>query len=216
MRKTTWLIIMSFLVMTAFSAGLNAQAQGTQQTKKLGIGINGGYAIFSDDQLDGGVSVGLSVLYNFTKALRVELKGSYEKSAAEYSADGLYGGDLTSTALMLSLQYQFELSPKFKPYLGAGVGYYLNSFVVDDGLTWITLGFNIEDEVDSVVGFHFGLGADFFLNPSFALNLDARYCIASLKGTYTITGITSGISNSGDIEGDLNHIVVGAGIKYMF
>lgn len=200
------------LVLVSSSGTLNA-ASGA---KKMGIGLEAGFGMFQEEQFGEGTAISLNLFYNFTPKFRMELKGGYMSIKTEEEPTGLSQGTLKVMPLMLSLQYRMKVGAKLFPYLTVGVGYYINSFDLEIGNEWLALGYEINDEVDSGLGFHAGLGLDYFFSPAMAFTLDARYVMANLKGTYSIRELVTGITNSGGFDIPLNHFVVGAGLRFLF
>ena len=207
---------LGWLMMIVFCGSLFAGSEISDNGKTMGLGLEAGYIMPSDDNFGNAPAFGLSFFYSLSKQFRIELKGYFSPIEAGNDPEGLSAGTLNVIPLQLSLQYRLNSSRRFIPYVGAGVGYYLNNFSVENSDQWQNLGFNINEEVDSVFGYHFGAGIDYFIKPNMAVNIDVRYSIASFDGSYTITEAVSGISHSGNIEGDLNHLSFGAGIKFLF
>ncbi|MFC2141028.1 OmpW family protein [Acidobacteriota bacterium] len=218
MKKKSMLIASNlvWLIATVFCVGLFAAPETSSQGKTMGLGLEAGYVMPSEDNLGNAPAFGLSFFYSFSKQFRVELKGCFFPTEAGNDPEGLSAGTLNVIPLQLSLQYRLGTSGRFIPYVGAGVGYYLNNFSVEKSDQWQNLGFDISEEVDSVFGYHFGAGIDYFIKPNMAVNIDVRYSIASYDASYSITEEVSGISHSGNIEGDINYLSLGAGIKFLF
>jgi outer membrane autotransporter protein len=218
MKKKSILMAANLVLILAivFCGSLFAGSETSVTGKTMGLGLEAGYIIPSEDNFGKTPVFGLSFFYSLSKQFRVELKGYFSPIDVENNPEGLSAGTLNVIPLQLSLQYRLNISPRFIPYAGAGVGYYLNNFSLENNDEWQRLGFNISEEANSVFGYHFGAGIDFFIKSNMAVNIDIRYCIASFDGSYTITEEVSGISQSGTIEGDLNHIFFGIGIKFLF
>jgi len=218
MKKKSILMAANLVWLTAvvFCGSLFAGPETSSKGKTMGLGLEAGYVMPAEDNFGKSPAFGLSFFYSLSKQFRVELKGSFFPTGVENDPEGLSAGTLNVIPLQLSLQYRLKLSLRFIPYLGAGVGYYLNNFSLENSDQWQNLGFNINEEVDSAFGYHFGAGIDYFIKSNMAINIDVRYSIASFNGSYTISEVVSGISHSGNIEGDINHISFGAGIKFLF
>lgn len=218
MKKRSMLMASNLVLLTAivFCSGLFAGSGTSSKGKTMGLGLEAGYVMPSEDNFGKTPAFGLSFFYSLSKQFRVELKSYFSPIDVGNDPEGLSAGTLNVIPLQLSLQYRLRISRRFIPYVGAGVGYYLNNFSVENNDQWQNLGFDLNEEVDSVFGYHFGAGIDFFIKPNMAVNIDVRYCIASFDGSYTITEEVSGISHGGNIEGDLNHLSLGAGIKFLF
>jgi len=79
------------------------------------------------------------------------------------------------------------------------------------------LGFDIEEEVENTLGFHFVVGVDYFLTRNIALNADISYCSVKPKGSWSLTDQVSGTSVSEDFEDlNFNSLLFGIGLKYFF
>jgi outer membrane protein W len=205
-----------WLMAIVFCGSVVADSGDPGKGKTMGLGLEAGYVMPREDNYGKTPAFGLSFFYSLNKQLRVELKGYFSPIDVENDPEGLSAGTLNVIPLQLSLQYRLRISRRFIPYVGAGVGYYLSNLSVENSDEWQRLGFNINQEVDSSLGYHFGAGIDYFINSNMAINVDARYCIASFDGSYTITEEVSGISHGGNIEGEHNHLFFGAGIKFLF
>lgn len=218
MKKRSRLMAANLVWLTTivFCVSLFAGSETSSKGKTMGLGLEAGYVMPKEDNFGNSPAFGVSFFYSLSKQFRVELKGCFFPTKVENNPEALSAGTLNVIPLQLSLQYRLWLSGSFIPYLGAGVGYYLNIFSLENNSQWQNLGFNISEEVDSAFGYHFGAGIDYFIKPKMAIYIDVRYSIASFNGSYTITEEVSGISHSGDIEGDLNHISFGAGFKFLF
>ena len=218
MKKRSMLIAANlvWLIAIVFCGSLFADSEISSKGKTMGLGLEAGYVMPSEDNFGKSPAFGLSFFYSLSKQFRVELKGYFSPIDVENDPEGLGAGTLNVIPLQLSLQYRMNISRRFIPYLGAGVGYYLNNFSVENSDQWQRLGFNINEEVDSVFGYHFGAGIDYFIKPNMAVNIDVRYAIASFDGSFVITEEVSGISHGGNISGDLNHIFFGVGVKFLF
>jgi len=185
-------------------------------SKKIGFGLEAGYATFSDDNFNAAPNVALNIFYNLSRQIRLELKGGFLSVDVEEDAEGFSKGTLKVIPLELNLQYYLKLNTRWSFYVSGGVGYYLNNFTVENDNIWQNLGFEIAEEVENVIGFQFGGGLDYLFSNRMAFNINVRYCAANLTGTYSITELDSGISHSDDIEKTLGFLSFGAGIKYLF
>lgn len=211
-------IILNLILLMFFALSFSIYAENTQgnEKKTKGIGFNIGYASFSENNMNGAMAVGLNFFCQLSEHLKIELKGSFIPGKTETDPNGLSDGTLNVIPLQLSLFYCFNSKSKLNPYLGAGGGYYLNNFTIKDKDQWQSLGFNVSEKVNGSFGFHLAVGTDYFISPKLALNADLRYCIAKYSGDFSITEEITGISNSREINGDLNFILFGVGIKYTF
>ncbi len=185
--------------------------------KKIAFGLRAGYG-------GSGIMFGGGLNFLLMKNLGICIEGLYFSYSNEGSSEllsdrKLSKGKTTILPIQLSIQGRFPVSPQITPYITAGAGYYLSSFALDSTIEsdWDTLGFTIEETIDSTFGFHGGAGLDYFLNDSIAINLDARYIFLKPKGTWKITDQISSTMTSGEIDPiNLNSIMVGFGFKFFF
>jgi outer membrane protein W len=215
-KKRTWFMMVGLAMISLMFSGFATTFAAASQSKGSGIGVDVGYAMFTEEQFKGGVTAGLSFFYLLSDSFRVELRGGFISNQVENADEGLSKGKLTMIPIQLSLHYRFKVSEKLRPYVGGGIGYYLNNFSLEGESRWQELGFDITDEVDHSFGYHLGIGMDYFFKPRMAFTLDVRYCIVSLSGSYSITDQVTSITNSGDIDGSLDHINFAAGLKFLF
>jgi len=181
---------------------------------KFGIFARGGYG-------GNGIAAAGGITYTVMKFLAIELAGGYfsiNEEGDTTDPNALLEGKLTTIPLQFSLLFRFEMD-KIAPYIGGGVGYYLNSYEIESTITdaWNALGFTIEDAVDPGLGYHAGAGLDFLLSGNLAVNLDFKYILLNPDGTWTITDQISTTSATGDLA-DLNFstFTVALGIKFFF
>jgi len=194
-------------------------AKKEEKRPAFGLGISAGYANPTEGIYDGGVLFSGRFCFSITKNIGLELKGLMFQSSVEGEPEGLSTGKMTFVPIQLSIQGRFPVGKSIVPYIGLGACYYLSSFEVDSEIVddWNALGFDIEEEVDNTLGFHFGLGLDYFFTKNLALNADISYCLVKLKGSWSITDQVSGTQVSGDLEDlNFNTIMLGMGLKYYF
>ena len=221
-EKTTGkrLRVRAILVVGLAAAVMSPAALQAQETWPMGTGIGlfGGYAMPSSDLYSGSIAYGLNLSYVVMKNLAIELTGFRFESDVEGSTDGLSAGKLAVMPIQLSLQGRFPVSGgRLVPFVEAGAGYYLNTFTLDEALAsdWSAVGFNLDESVENVVGFHFGAGLDFFVARNIALGAGVKYCIATTKGAWSLTETATGTSATGDLE-DLKVGPLAFGIRLRF
>jgi len=186
---------------------------------KSGIGFLAGYAMPAENNYSSGLKYGGNICLGITKNVSIELKGLSFQSNVEGDPEALSKGRLSVIPIQLSIQARFPISWRFLPYLLGGGGYYLNRFDLDEEITdaWDALGFDLGEKVENAIGYHFGAGIDLFLTKNIALNANVRYCIAKIKGSWTLTDQIIGTETSGDIEDlNLNSLIFGGGLKFYF
>ncbi len=205
-RRSNLLFRTACLVTLALWIVLPAFAGEPEREWPLGIGVGlaGGYAKPSNELYSGGMAFGFCVSIGFIEYLAVEITGQYFGPKVESSDEGLSKGKLSIMPIQLSLQGRYPFSGgRLVPYLELGGGYYLNNFTVDGDLAgnWERVGFKLEEKVESAMGFHFGAGLDFYVIRNLSLGLGFKYCLAKMKGSWSLTDIASSTEVSGDYVG---------------
>jgi hypothetical protein len=178
---------------------------------KSGVGFLAGYAMPALNNFSSGVKYGGNISLGITKNITIEIKGLSFQSDVEGDPVSLSKGKLSVMPIQLSIQARFPIAGRLHPYLLGGGGYYLNRFNLDQEIidAWDALGFNLEEKVENAIGYHLGAGI--------ALNADARYCIAKIKGSWTLTDQIIGTETSGVIENlNLDSLIFGGGLKFYF
>jgi len=124
--------------------------------------------------------------------------------------------EATVTMIPILLTAQFhpaEDNDPFDPYIGLGVGYYINSAEASSEAKAGAAAFGVSNykvEADNSVGFHLAVGANMRISSAVAFVIDARYAFMSTD--LTLKG--GGFSDSDTIK--INGLVVTAGLKYFF
>lgn len=201
-----------FLLSAAF---VSHGAGGT----KMGVGLTAGYTIPANANFSGGLIYGITVTYNVTKNLAVYLDGLRYQNDVTGTPGSFNDGKLTSMPILFGMQIRSPLNNRFTPYFSLGAGYYLNDFDLDSQVVagWDAVSFDIEEKIDNAVGFHVGVGMDFFFRPNMAVNADFKYGICFADGNWAITDRVSGTESSGLFsEINLNMFMLTAGVKYFF
>ena len=186
---------------------------------KSGVGLLAGYDMPALSNFSGGVKYGGNLSLGLTENITLELKGLTFQSAVEGDPTALSKGKLSVMPIQVSIHARFPIANRLLPYLLGGGGYYVSKFNLDQEIidAWDALGFSIEEKVENAIGFHLGAGIDLFITKNIALNIDARYCIAKIKGSWTLTDQIIGAETSGDLEGlNLNSLIFGGGLKFYF
>ena len=201
---------LSLLLMCTLSIGLHAESG------KKGIGVNVGYTQFTEDDFNGNAIGGFHFYYRFIKHFQMELRATYQTSTVHQSLGGLSEGSLRIIPLQLSLHYLILPTKKFCPYIGGGVGYYLNNFEIDFLDRWGATGFELNDDLDNTFGFHVGVGFEYQLNPKIFFNADIRYAMVDLTGSYSIRDSVTGITHTGEIDLNTGIVMWSVGAAYRF
>lgn len=117
---------------------------------------------------------GIEVVPNF----RVEGELGYSFNSLDEFSDNTGSipaiGDLTIFSVMANAFYDFALAPKWKLYIGGGVGIATVS-LNDVGFEFFGIDIVIADDDDTVFAWQAGGGIEFDINPTVALQLDYRY-----------------------------------------
>jgi len=122
----------------------------------------------------------LSFGYGFGNGLRAELEGSYRYNELDSVTGfnggggfGLYRGSQQTYGVMANAIYEFDVSPRFHPYLGAGVGWMWTEWHAVRGTNDIArIG---SDDQDSNFAYQLIAGFAIPLTQRWALTLDYRF-----------------------------------------
>jgi len=213
--------IVGLLTLASFTV-LPVFAQVPEQEWPLGIGIGliGGYAKPSNESYSGGIAFGFCLSIGVMKYLAFEITGQNFGPTVEPSEEGLNKGKLSIMPIQLSLQGRFPISGgRLMPYVEFGGGYYLNKFTLDGDFAgdWEAVGFTVEEEVKSSIGFHFGGGLDFYVMRNLSIGFGLKYCLAKMDGSWSLTDDASSTEASGALEGlKLNPLTFGLRIRFIF
>ena len=210
----------AILVCALAAAVMLPTALRAQETWPMGTGIGlfGGYAQPANEGYGGAVAYGFNLSFVVMKNLAVEVTGFRFESAVDGSVPGLSKGKLAVMPVQLSLQGRFPMSGgRLVPFVEAGAGYYLDTFTLDEALAadFNAVGLKADESVDNVVGFHFGAGLDFFVARNIALGAGVKYCIATAKGSWSMTDTASGTAVNGDLD-DLKVGPLAFGVRLRF
>ena len=183
--------------------GFAARAGGNRM---LEDGYNHGF-IFN-----GGFSVGL------LKNIALELNVGGFRSGVKQGFPLLSKGKISYVPFQLSLIFRAPVKT-IMPYVSFGGSYTINNFTLDEDAykAWYLLGFEIEETIKDMFGYHCGAGLDFFLMENIALNIDLKYNFAKTSGTWTMKELMTGLSIAGDSDNiKLNSLFILAGLKLYF
>ncbi len=207
------LIILSFTTQSAFASD-----------NKISIGMHITHTQFQDDsvnlfntdfdtEFDSTTGLMVDFIYSFTKAFSLGLGIGYLKTDMEVSEGIFTGGyaELQQIPLQLTALYRFDLN-KVAPYIGAGIGYYLNSMDRNDSDEAFFDGApdGVKAVADDAFGYHVALGLDYLITEKIAMNLDLKY-------VWSKTDIGFKGAGYDDIHSTkLNAFSPSIGIKYLF
>jgi opacity protein-like surface antigen len=168
---------------------------------KFYFSLNGGYALSTNKLNGGGLGFGGTVGWELTPAFSLELSVRNWSVPVTGSNQGLSKGKFSALPIELSGRLRLPVGTSFTLFGDVGAGFSLQSFKLDEALAkdWAAVGFLIEESVDNVLAAHVGLGLEFALSPTIALDFGARYHYLRSQGAWTITNIAGGESQSGKI-----------------
>lgn len=155
---------------------------------------------------------GVNFLYYFNQYFSSELSFSYIQSGVKNTVQNttVKFGDLEELAILLTARLHLPNKSIVTPYIGGGVGYYLNNFDLAGNLilTDIATGALIEADVDNSFGYHASGGIEIPFAKKFTFCLDIKY---------TWNKVEFNFSNSPQAhENKLNGFTTGVGINYNF
>jgi opacity protein-like surface antigen len=186
----------ALLVLVLALASISATAEA-----QIYFGLNGGYAL-STNKLNGvGLGFGGSVGLELTPSISLELSVRNWAVPVTGSNQSLSKGKYSALPIELSGRLRIPLGTSFSLFADVGAGFAFQSFRLDETLAadWESVGFLIEESVDNGLAVHFGLGLELALSPTIALDFGARYHYLRSQGTWTITDIAGGESQTGQI-----------------
>jgi outer membrane protein len=151
--------------------------------------------------IDNSIVPELDFTYFFTKNISAELIAAVTPHDVHATSANLDLGDVWLLPPTALLQYHFDTTNNFKPYVGAGVNYTV--FFNEDAGSSIT-----DIEYDNSFGPALQLGVDYMLNDHWMLNADIKKIWIN-----TDVSINSGAINA---DVDINPWVAGIGVGYKF
>ncbi|MBR0651854.1 OmpA family protein [Roseomonas terrae] len=165
----------------------------------------------------------LAVGYGFGNGLRAELEGSYRynevDSISGFGGGGSFGqirGSQRTYGMMANVLYEFDVSPRFRPYLGAGVGWMWTEWHAVRGTNSIArIG---SDDTDSSFAYQLIAGFAVPISQRWALTLDYRFLQVvdpELDGLAARVAAPNGVSRGSMSTDSFNHSVM-FGVRYAF
>ena len=198
----------------AVMLGTAAYAEGPAKHKGLYVSGALGANWANDSDVSGGASgevdfdvnwVGaVAVGYGFGNGVRLEGELSHRRSDADDFSGVSLSGKAKATGFMANVLYDFDVSPRFVPYLGLGAGF---AIVDADRLTPIPAGDSTDDE-DTVFAWQAIAGVAVPIKDQLDLTLDYRYFDAG------DVDLTSAAGVSIDSEYASHSVMIG--LRYRF
>lgn len=165
-------------------------------------------------RVDNKLTLGYQIAYMFTDNIGLELLGitpSSHNVSGEGSIAGVGNiGQVDVFPPTLSLQYHFNNSTPFKPYVGVGINYTTFSEEETSAALDAALGGATDLEIDDSFGFSAQVGIDYFITESFFLNTSLWYVDIDQDAELT----TGNVRREVDIDIDPWVIFVGIGKKF--
>src|SRR5262245_3169176 len=172
------------LVALLVSILLAPAAWAQSQDSKAAFGIRAGLAMptgelngFTGKTPDTGVMVNLDLMFKASSTIDIGGSVEYQNNKMpSISGPGTAGGafgeaSITVLTVMAVGQYRFNRAAKVSPYAVAGIG--LNINWMDDDKAGNSF------DVDPSIALKIGVGADFYISKSTALNVEAGYKVNS-------------------------------------
>lgn len=195
---------------------------GREIARKSGFGAKVSYMTYSGDELnlygvrvdveaDNTLSYGLNYTYLFNDYSSLEFSVDYIRTDVQFAALGLSlnVGEFTQIPALFTFRLHPATTGTVKPYFGAGVGYYFNSFDTNSYNAALIYGAGAEIDVDNSFGFHINGGVDFFIAENYSLNVDLKYVLNKADAEVNIPGFTRE-------EMSMDAVAVGIGLKYYY
>ena len=213
----------SFLVVTTFVLIFSQTGFAQDMKGKFGLGARlayvniedsdynySGYEI--DNDFDDAFMRGINITYFVHRYFSFELSADYIETDVDLKINNTIVGDcdFKQYPILLTARSHFSTNPKVNPYVGVGIGYYLNDFDSSDFVDSL-LPPGVKLEIDNSIGFHINTGVEIFLDEHFAFNLELKYL---WNKTDMILQAPGYLTEKDSI--DLNIFVTGVGFKYYF
>jgi len=172
------------------------------------------YTVFGikvDTEPDDAVMFDVNFSYFFTNYFSAELSAGYVETDVDLTGAGSSGmaGELQQIPILLTGRFNIPIHNKIVPYLGGGVGYFINDFNQNDSVIELIYGAGAEVDVDNSWGYLINGGVDFLFMTNLALNFDVKYIWNKIEADVDRLGFEKE-------EFDANMLVIGGGMKYYF
>jgi len=216
------IVLVAFVVFMGMTIGPKFVHAGDNE-----LGVNLAYSTVKEDGLKNGFGFGINYARVIVPTFAIEAAFEYKKFEIEDSSE-----DITSMPIRFTGQYRFAPMGAVRPWVGAGVGYYLNdisadpiSSVVNDlNATCDEMGLDCtysgSSDLKNSFGFHLGGGMDYLFNENVALSLGIEYRIvkADFESSVSCAGndCVPEETFSATDKVDLGGIDAKIGVKYLF
>lgn len=203
-------------------------AMAADTAGKIGIGLELGYNGIGDAdypdpdepgielEYDGAFIFGANASYYFTDFFSLEMTLDY--TTTDLDASGIDSnkdvvainvGEVSTVPWLLTARLHYPNESIVSPYVGAGVGYYFNSFDVGGAFYNET---KLDVDLENSFGFHVNGGAEIFATENVAFDIDLKYSWNSVDVDL--------VNNKGVLEAsediDMDAFTATVGVKYYF
>lgn len=194
------IIVLACLATTVSMTAGTAMADSIQG--RLGVTGKVGFispadnsAEYYDNRTDVGLIAGGGLIYGLDNHIALEL----DLTGAAFGSDT---GDFSTTDFSIGAQYRFATNQsQLVPFIGAGLDIIATDYEADNGAG---------SDVDTALGGHVKVGADFFLQKNFALTAEAKLLVAPKADiTDSWNGVHAG-------KYDPSNVSTTVGIRYFF
>ena len=209
-------VVILFFVAAAVMLVVSQVSFAQDMKGELGLGARVAYFNYSDDDLGSGFDVDYdgTAMYDANLTYFVHSYFSFELSVGYVETDvdlkglgiSLDIGEFEQIPILLTARTHFSTNPRVSPYIGIGVGYFLNDFDMSGS---IPAGYDLDP--DDSVGFHVGGGVEIFLNEHFALTIDLKYIWNEVDIDFKAPGLATE-----EHSVDVDAFTSGIGLKYYF
>lgn len=196
------------------------------------VGVSVSYSTVNEEGFDNGFGFGI----NYTRAIMPN--AAVEVGIDRKTFDLEVGGaSVTTMPIRITGLYRFEQMGTIRPWVGGGVGYYLNetdASFIDEAINEVNdicdvggldCSYSGSADLKDAFGFHLVGGADYPINEKFALTLGLEYRIVSAdpETKFSCSGsdctplIEDELTSfAGEGSSDLGGFDLKIGVKYMF
>ncbi len=189
-----------------------------------GIGARIGYADFAGDEVyfrifnrtvnvdvDSSYTFGVNFTYFLTEWFSIEFSIDRLNEAdveLKLAGVGAAAGEYSFTSFSINPRFHIPNETLFSPYIGFGIGYYMNDFRQNASL-WGSENLDIKDSFSLSVN----IGTEIFLTKekNIALNLDLKYVWTKADVDYS-----GPVLGTGTEELKLDSFIASLGLKYFF
>lgn len=204
MKKSIAGLLFFFVFM--FSGG---HADG--QTLRMNVHASAGIYSPHEGNIDSGWGTAFGFSLQMTRKFSLLLDFDYWRSSVRERAGQLMNGRISVTPFLVSVQFLPFLRKTLTPYIFFGAGMIFASFKMGEYISIPEI--SISQKVDSGMGLHGGMGAEFLLRKNVSLYAEASYLFRKASGVTTITDMNFGVTR-GDFSLSLNSLIFRLGIKY--